>query len=72
MITMENKEIVHKYINIERVPVSGQCDVCGKTLESIEKKKLPPNLQNENLYDYYRITTHHHDWGNDSADSYEY
>jgi hypothetical protein len=34
------------------------CDVCGKEIEA----KNP----------YWNLTTHHHDWGNDSIDSYEY
>lgn len=56
------------------VPISGSCDVCGKELLPIDKGKYTSYASyiDYDLYDYYRITTHHHDWGNDSMDSYEY
>ena len=34
------------------------CDICKKEIE--------------NNKSYWRLTTHHNDWGNDSIDSYEY
>lgn len=48
--------------------VGKKCDVCGKEI-------LPtaiPHKYEEPFYDYYEITTHHNDWGNDSIDSYEH
>ena len=70
MIKTEQKEVTKTFYDY--VPVSGQCDVCGKELEPVDSSKLPTHLCNRKIYDYYRITTHHHDWGNDSIDSYEY
>lgn len=32
------------------------CDICGKEITG----------------KFWQLTTHHHDWGNDSIDSYEY
>ena len=34
------------------------CDICKKEIESNKS--------------YWKLTTHHNDWGNDSIDSYEY
>lgn len=70
MIKTEQKEIVRKYYN--QVPVSGVCDVCGSELKPIDESKCPPLYKDKDIYDYYRITTYHHDWGNDSIDSYKY
>ena len=70
MIRTERKEVVHK--NYEYVPISGKCDVCGKELLPVDKSKLEPYYRDQNFYDYFYITTHHHDWGNDSCESYEY
>lgn len=36
--------------------VAIKCDICGKEIAG----------------QFWRLTTHHHDWGNDSIDSYEY
>lgn len=70
MITTERKEVTKTYYDY--VPVSGRCDICGKELLPVDKDKLLPHLRDRDIYDYYRITTHHHDWGNDSIDSYAY
>lgn len=41
---------------IKETPVKVICDICWKEVD--------PN-------NWFRITTSHHDWGNDSIDSYE-
>lgn len=69
MIAYEIQEVVTR--NVREVPVSGQCDVCGCNLQPVDKSKLSIHLKDDIIYDYYRITTHHHDWGNDSIESYE-
>ena len=70
MIKTEYKEVIKK--TYDYIPVSGKCDVCGKELLPVNKDQLPGHCKETEIYDYYRITTHHHDWGNDSIDSYEY
>ena len=70
MIHTERKKVTTT--TYEQVPVSGECDICGKPLEPVYPSKLPSHISDKDIYDYYRITTHHHDWGNDSIDSYEY
>ena len=43
------------------------CDICGE--------RLGRNLFDKRrgkAYDYFRVTTGHHDWGNDSIDSIEH
>lgn len=52
----EIKEVVHR----EEVITGRKCDFCGKDITREEGKP----------YNYLLITTHHHDWGNDSCDSY--
>ena len=69
MINTERKEVIKTIY--EDVPVSGKCDICGKALLPVDKSKIPPTCDFD-VYDYYRITTHHHDWGNDSIESYSY
>ena len=59
------KEVVHK--SFERVPVSATCDVCKRELKPT---KLAEKEDQIDLYNFYMITTHHHDWANDSCDSY--
>ena len=50
----------------ESVVVGKTCDVCSKD--------IPPTSREfpRTMHPYYRISTHHNDWGNDSVDSYEY
>ena len=65
MIKTEMKEVTrttHEYI-----PVKGVCDGCGK---EFALRKYDHSSNNE-YYDYYRIITHHHNWANDSCESYE-
>lgn len=52
----EEKEVTQTIIKKTRVGV--KCDVCGK------------ELQNDSSF--WRLSTHHHDWGNDSIDSYKH
>ena len=53
-----------KIIVIRDCIVGKKCDVCGKD--------IPPTVTSRKCYDYYEVTTHHNDWGNDSVDSYDY
>lgn len=48
------------------VLIARKCDICGKMIEKVEHRGWG------DLYNYFLITTHHNDWGNDSIDSYEY
>lgn len=61
MRVTERKEVVKT--TYEDVIVCRKCDVCSKPIEPIDA--------NEN-YHYFVVTTHHHDWGNDSIESYEH
>jgi hypothetical protein len=71
MIITEGKEVTKVYF--DQVPVSGYCDVCKRELKPVDSDKLPKHIKDRtDIYDYYRIATHHHDWGNDSIESYEY
>lgn len=72
MIITERKEITTT--RLEEVPIAGKCDICGNDLLPVDKDKLPSHFRDRDrsIYDYYRITTHHHDWGNDSIESYKY
>jgi len=57
-----------KIVVMRECIVGKKCDVCGKEI-------LPttnPHKCGEPIYDYYEVTTHHNDWGNDSVDSYEH
>jgi len=64
MRVVETKEIT-KVVQ-EEVTVKRICDNCGKEITISRKTGLG------NQYNYFLITTHHHDWGNDSIESYEY
>lgn len=60
MIRSEFMDVTRVYH--QAVPVSGKCDECGKELTQ----------NGSGLYDYYRLSTSHNNWGNDSCDSYKY
>lgn len=48
-----------KDITYKKEVITGcKCDVCNKEIKSRQN--------------YWRLTTHHNDWGNDSIDSYEH
>lgn len=59
----ETTKVVTEEITIKRI-----CDNCHKELQVSEKSGLGPRYYR---YNYFHITTHHNDWGNDSGDSYE-
>lgn len=42
---------------VEEVVVGKKCDFCGRMVDK---------------HNFFHVTTSHHDWGNDSIDSYEY
>ncbi len=66
MIFNETKEIVKKIY--ESVPVSGKCDICEK--QFWKTTELGGSyFHDEPIFDYYRITTQHHNWGYESLDS---
>jgi len=47
--------------------VGKKCDICGKEIPPT----VIPHRYGEPIHDYYEVTTHHDDWGNDSVESYE-
>ena len=59
MRTCEHKvvtEIVTKNVTVKRI-----CDNCHKEIQMESDSKY---------YNYFHVSTHHNDWGNDSCDSY--
>lgn len=58
--TKKITKVVEEEITVKRI-----CDNCGKELA------ISHTTGFGNQYNYFRITTHHHDWGNDSIESYE-
>ena len=64
MIKTERKEVTRT--SWEYIPVKGICDRCGK--EFVSKAYGPSRVV---FYDYYRVVINHHNWGNDSYESYE-
>lgn len=58
--TNEIAKVVREEVTVKRI-----CDNCGKEIAI----SYITGLGND--HNYFRITTHHHDWGNDSIDSYE-
>lgn len=61
MRIMERREVVKR--EVQEVLISRRCDVCGEPIEP-DKRKMGRG------YNFFKITTHHSDWGNDSVDSY--
>ncbi|MDT3386702.1 MAG: hypothetical protein LIR46_02910 [Bacteroidota bacterium] len=57
----ERKEVTH--VEVEDVLIGRKCDICGKDI-------LP--LEHDIGYNYFCIATHHHDWGNDSVESWDH
>ncbi len=57
-----------KITEINRVEVGIKCDNCKKIIKN-ENDYKRTYLQQKH---YYEVTTHHHGWGNDSIESYEY
>lgn len=58
--TKETTKVVKEEITVKRI-----CDNCGKEIAISHITGIG------NQYNYFCITTHHHDWGNDSIESYE-
>jgi len=58
----EQYKVIEK-IEKRSVVVGRVCDICGRP--------IPPSFGTWELKPYYRITTGHYDWGNDSCDSVE-
>lgn len=61
---IETKQETTKVV-VESVITGRKCDICGKDI-------LPIKIDAFYQYNYFLITTHHHDWGRDSIDSYKY
>jgi len=57
-----------KIVIVQDCVVGKKCDICGKEIPPT----VIPHKYGDPVYDYYEITTHHNDWGNDSIDSYEH
>lgn len=51
------------------VLIARKCDICGKIIEKVKHECWGGT---GDLYNYFLITTHHNDWGNDSIESYEH
>ena len=58
---------------IEKRPIctSVYCDSCNKHIYTTVRPGMSYN-GNRSIVDYYKITTGHNDWGNDSVDSINY
>ena len=67
MRIIERKEQTIKQVN--DVLIARKCDICGKMIEKVEDRCCGGT---GDLYNYFLITTHHNDWGNDSIESYEH
>lgn len=63
---MSDTTKITKTIIEKECVISKRCDVCGKDIPP-----TPKSFAGE-YTPYYKIITHHNDWGNDSIDSYEY
>lgn len=62
IITEVKKTLVEK--EVDKLVV---CDGCNVTLHNYDI-----NFMTGKAVSYYEVTTHHHDWGNDSCDSFEH
>lgn len=56
-IKKEYMEVTHTVTESIVVNETRYCDVCNGVIKDNES--------------YWEVTTHHHDWGNDSCESYE-
>lgn len=54
-----------RQVEIRDVIVGKKCDVCHKDIPPTERYSMK-------TFPYYKITTHHSDWGNDSVESFKY
>lgn len=62
MRIMDRREVVRK--EVQEVLIGRRCDVCGGEI-------VPDKRQMGHGYNFFKIVTHHSDWGNDSVDSFE-
>lgn len=53
----------------KKVEVGIKCDNCEKIYKTIQREIC---RMDDNERKFYRVTTGHHDWGNDSVDSVEH
>lgn len=63
---MSDRTEIKKTIVKRECVISKKCDVCGKDIPPL------PRTFPQIYTPYYRITTYHNDWGNDSCESYDY
>ena len=54
-----------RQVEIRKVVVGKKCDVCHEDIPPTERYPMKS-------FPYYKITTHHSDWGNDSCESFKY
>lgn len=66
---IKRHEKVRQVVQKDLICSSGYCDGCGKRLFTTFHKPNSYNIYER--VDVYKITTGHHDWGNDSIDSIE-
>lgn len=64
MIKKITKKVLKEVEEIESEVII--CDVCGKELRYTQKTFMG------SVAEYYKITTGHYDWGNDSCESIEH
>lgn len=62
----KTRVICHTVRNV----IGVKCDVCESIIDS--PKMMNPQDWMRKEYTYYRVTTGHHDWGNDSCESIEH
>lgn len=55
----ERKEVVRT--EVKEVTIGRKCNICGGPIKEVRNGD----------YNYFIITTHHYDWGNDSIESYQ-
>lgn len=63
---IKERQVIEEDVIIEQICT---CDICGKIIYKKKDKKISD--MNSNV-GYWKVTTHHEDWGRDSIDSYAY
>lgn len=63
-MTQYTESVVSTAYRIKRTVSGVKCDICGKI--------VPAGKYGQKDSMYYKVTTGHHDWGNDSVDSIEH